>query len=41
MTSYHAALLSRLTSDWARSGSAITASHSVGSLLEVKTVAAR
>ena len=41
MTSSHAALFRRSTADWASSGSAITASHSLGSRLEVSTVAAR
>ena len=40
MTSSHAALLSRSTADWARSGSAMTASHSLGSRFDVSTVAA-
>ena len=40
MTSSQAALFRRSTADWARSGSAMTASHSTGSLFEVSTVAA-
>ena len=40
MTSSHAALFSRSTADCARSGSAMNASHSLGSRFEVKTVAA-
>ena len=39
MTSSHAALFSRSTADWASIGSAMTASHSLGSRLEVSTVA--
>ncbi len=41
MTSSHAALFSRSTADWASMGSAITASHSLGSRFEVSTVDAR
>ena len=39
MMSSQAALFSRSTADWASSGSAITASHSLGSRFEVSTVA--
>lgn len=41
MTSSHAAFLSRSTADWASIGSAIMASHSLGSRFDVTTVAAR
>ena len=40
MTSSQAALFIRSTADWASSGSAMTASHSLGSRFEVSTVAA-
>ncbi len=40
MMSSHAALFSRSTADWASSGSAMTASHSLGSRFDVSTVAA-
>ena len=40
MTSSHAPLFNRSTADWASKESAITASHSLGSRLEVSTVAA-
>lgn len=41
MTGSQAALLSRSTADWARSGSAMTANHSSGARFDVSTVAAR
>jgi hypothetical protein len=39
MTSSHAALVTRSMADWASSGLAITASHSLVSLLDVNAVA--